>query len=56
MLVVTWTIAAAVIGVRQALDYRSTLRAVGVVVIGWIVRTVLLIIIFALVGDPRGGP
>ena len=36
MLVVAWTIAAAVIGVRQALDYRSTTRAIAVCVIAWL--------------------
>jgi len=36
MLVVAWTIAAAVIGVRQALDYRSTLRAIAVCVLAWL--------------------
>jgi hypothetical protein len=36
MLVVVWTIAAAVIGVRQALDYRSTTRAIGVCVVAWL--------------------
>jgi hypothetical protein len=32
-----WMIAAAVLAVRQALDYRSTMRAVAVCVIAWIV-------------------
>jgi hypothetical protein len=35
-----------VIGVRQALDYRSTGRAVGVCLIGWLVQ----VAIFALLG------
>lgn len=30
-----WLLAATVVAVRQALDYRSTLRAVAVVLIGW---------------------
>jgi hypothetical protein len=33
MLVVVWTITAAVIGVRQALDYRSTPRAIAVCIV-----------------------
>ncbi len=41
-----WMLIAMVIAVRQALDYRSTLRAVGVVLIGWL----FYIVIFALVG------
>ncbi|HWI19439.1 MAG TPA: YIP1 family protein [Vicinamibacterales bacterium] len=37
VLVSLWMIAAAVLGLRQALDYRSTARAIAVCVIGWIV-------------------
>lgn len=33
-----WMLIAFIIAVRQALDYRSTLRAVGVCVIGWVVQ------------------
>ena len=36
LLVAAWTIAAAVIGVRQALDYRSTTRAIVVCVLAWL--------------------
>jgi hypothetical protein len=49
-----WMLVAGIVAIRAALDYRSLWRAVAVVVIGWIVRTVLLAIIFALVGGPRG--
>ena len=35
ILVAVWTIAAAVIGVRQALDYSSTSRALAVCVFSW---------------------
>jgi len=41
-----WTLVAVVVGVRQALDYRSTGRAIGVCLIGWIVQ----IVIFAALG------
>lgn len=34
--VAVWMIAAAVLGVRQALDYRSTARAIAVCVIAWL--------------------
>jgi hypothetical protein len=34
--VMLWTIAAAVMGVRQALDYRSLTRAIAVCVFGWV--------------------
>ena len=36
-LVSLWMIAAAVMGLRQALDYRSTPRAIAVCVLGWVV-------------------
>lgn len=45
-----WMLVAMVIAVRQALDYRSTLRAVGVCAIGWVIQAVILMIVFALVG------
>ena len=41
-----WTLVAVVVGVRQALDYRSTGRAVGVCLLGWIVQ----IVVFAVLG------
>jgi hypothetical protein len=45
-----WMLVAMVIAVRQALDYRSTLRAVGVCIIGWIIQAIILGILLALVG------
>ncbi len=36
-----WMLTAMIIAVRQALDYRSTFRAVGVCIIGWIVQVVV---------------
>ena len=42
-----WMLIAMVIAVRQALDYHSTLRAVGVCLIGWIVQVVILGILLA---------
>ena len=42
-----WMLAAMVVAIRQALDYSSTGRAIGVCVIGWIIQ---MIIIFVLVG------
>lgn len=50
-----WMLVAMVIAVRQALDYTSTLRAVGVCVIGWIIQTVILLLLFAIFGG-GGGP
>ena len=40
-----WMLVATVIAVRQALDYRSTGRAVGVCIIGWIVQLVIVAIL-----------
>jgi hypothetical protein len=37
IVVAIWMLLAMVIAVRQALDYRSTLRAIGVCFIGWLV-------------------
>jgi hypothetical protein len=37
-----WMLATMVVAVRQALDYKSTARAVVVCVIGWLVQVVLL--------------
>ncbi len=44
-----WMLIAMVIAVRQALDYRSTFRAVGVCVIGWIVQVVVLLLLVPFV-------
>ena len=48
--VTIWQLVAMVIAVRQALDYESTLRAVGVVVIGFVIVIIPLLIIAGLVG------
>ena len=45
-----WMLVAMVIAVRQALDYRSTLRALGVCVIGWIIQTLILVIFLMIIG------
>jgi hypothetical protein len=45
-----WMLIAMVIAVRQALDYQSTLRAVGVCVIGWVVQILILVLLFAIFG------
>ena len=45
-----WMLVAMVIAVRQALDYKSTGRAVGVCLIGWIVQMVLFAILFGIFG------
>ena len=43
-----WMLVAMIIAVRQALDYQSTFRAVGVCIIGWIVQGIVLGIFFAI--------
>jgi len=45
-----WMLVAMVIAVRQALDYKSTLRAVGVCIIGWIIQVLFLAMLFFLFG------
>ena len=45
-----WMLVAMVIAVRQALDYTSTLRAVGVCLIGWIIQAILLGFLLAILG------
>ena len=49
-----WMLVAMVIAVRQALDYTSTWRAVGVCVIGWLIQVLALALLLSLVGG-RGG-
>ena len=45
-----WMLVAMIIAVRQALDYSSTLRAVGVCLIGWVVQAAILVAVALLVG------
>ncbi len=50
MVAQTWMLIAMVIAVRQALDYKSTWRAVGVCVIGWGIQILILFLLFSLLG------
>ena len=43
-----WQLAAMVVAVRQALNYRSTWRALGVVAVGFGFLVILQIIFYAL--------
>jgi len=45
-----WMLVAMIIAVRQALDYKSTLRTIGVCAIGWIVQIVVLLLAFYIFG------
>lgn len=47
-----WMLLATIIAVRQALDYSSTVRAVVVCLIGWLVQLLVMALIFAVVGVP----
>jgi hypothetical protein len=51
-----WMLVAMVIAVRQALDYDSTLRAVGVCAIGWVIQLVISGVVFGLLGAPPPAP
>ncbi len=39
-----WMLVAMVIAVRQALDYESTARAIGVCLIGWLIQSAVLVV------------
>jgi hypothetical protein len=45
-----WMLIAMVIAVRQALDYKSTGRAVAVCLIGWVVQLVVFAVFYWLAG------
>ena len=45
-----WMLVAMIIAVRQALDYQSNLRAVGVCIIGWIAQAAVLMLLFYFLG------
>ena len=49
-----WMLVAMIIAVRQALDYKSTGRAVGVCAIGWFVQLFFMGILFAMMARPGG--
>jgi hypothetical protein len=51
-----WMLVAMVIAVRQALDYDSTPRAVGVCAIGWVIQLVISGVVFGLLGVPPPAP
>ena len=47
-----WMLTAMIIAVRQALDYQSTFRAVGVCIIGWIiVQVVVRLLLVPFIGS-----
>jgi hypothetical protein len=50
-----WMLAAMVVAVRQALDYQSTGRAVGVCVLGFLIQVLVFAMLFAAMGKGPGG-
>ena len=50
-----WMLVAMVIAVRQALDYGSTFRAVGVCLIGWVVQALIIVLFFYLLSEATMG-
>ena len=45
-----WMLVAMIIAVRQALDYRSTWRAIGVCIVGWMIQAFILALLFRFLG------
>ena len=45
-----WMLIAMIVAIRQALDYQSTWRAVGVCVIGWIIQAIIMALLFSMFG------
>ena len=45
-----WMLVAMIIAIRQALDYQSTWRAVGVCIIGWIIQGLIMALMFSIFG------
>ena len=46
-----WMLVAMIVAVRQALDYKSTWRAIGVVIIGFLVQAIILIMVMRIFGQ-----
>ena len=45
-----WMLVAMVIAVRQALDYKSTWRAIGVCVVGFLIQALILAVVLSMFG------
>jgi hypothetical protein len=48
-----WMLVAMVVGIRQALDYRSTGRAVGVAAVGWVIYVAIILALLYATAGPR---
>jgi hypothetical protein len=54
LIATVWMLMAMIIAVRQALDYTSTVRALGVCVLGCLVQVFILLPLFLLFGQVPG--
>jgi hypothetical protein len=43
-----WMLVTMVVAVRQALDYKSIPRAIGVCIIGWVIYMIIMVVIFSV--------
>lgn len=50
-IVSVWMLVAMIVAVRQALDYTSTMRAVGVCIIGWVIVAAVLLLLVGPVSN-----
>ena len=50
-----WTLTAIIIAIRQALDYKTTFRAIGVVLISIVVQAVILLFLGLVIGGDGVG-
>jgi hypothetical protein len=51
VLATIWMLVAMIVGVRQALDFTSTGRAVAVCVIGWVLAAVFVLVLGQVLGS-----
>jgi len=51
LVVSTWMLMTMVVAVRQALDYTSTMRAVGVVLVGFVANMIILSVVVGMLGS-----
>lgn len=51
-----WMLVAMIVAVRQALDYKSTLRTVGVCLLGWIIQAIIIAPFLMMMAPGQGQP
>jgi hypothetical protein len=52
VIALVWMLAAMVVAVRQALDYRSTARAIAVCALGWVLAIVMVVVLGVVFAPP----